>query len=75
MGGFVAGGCTDVAVSGKYYYSISEWSRSRLTGDCDGYFLGSETWSAGSLMGLLSKVARNDLAKVTSDIMVREKEA
>ena len=43
--------------------------RGLRTGLWEGYFRGSLTWSAGSLMGFLSRVVRKVLAKVISDMM------
>lgn len=39
------------------------------TGDCAGYFFGSDTKSLLSLTGFLSSIERNDLANCTSDIL------
>lgn len=38
-----------------------------------GYCFGSLTWSAGSLMGFLSRVDKKTFAKLTSDMIVRWK--
>lgn len=56
-----------------YVYCVSHRFEHDLTGLWLGYCFGSLTWSAGNLMGLLSKVDKKLFAKVTSDMIVRWK--